>query len=160
MKKLNNKGFTLIEIVIVIVIIAILAAMLVPSLTSWIDNSKQKSFVEGANSIKTATLSTLSTKYAEENEFTISTSDAAAVQKLAGDGIEIKDIAFKTDAINVKTGVKTKETAKSKEYKVYVQYTAATKSVDAVTVWNDTYYSTYTASTNSWKTAKIADIAS
>lgn len=54
MKKLNNKGFTLVEIVIVIVIIAILAAMLVPSLTAWIDKSKQKTFTSACGTIKTA----------------------------------------------------------------------------------------------------------
>ena len=54
MKKLNNKGFTLIEIVIVIVIIAILAAMLVPSLTQWIQKSKVKTFTSACGTIKTA----------------------------------------------------------------------------------------------------------
>ena len=64
MKKLNNKGFTLIEIVIVIVIIAILAAMLVPSLTAWIDNANKKTFLEAANTIKTSTLAQLTENYA------------------------------------------------------------------------------------------------
>lgn len=65
MKKLNNKGFTLIEIVIVIVIIAILAAMLVPSLTQWIDKSKMKTFTSACGTIKTAASSAVANAYAE-----------------------------------------------------------------------------------------------
>ncbi len=63
MKKLNNKGFTLIEIVIVIVIIAILAAMLVPSLTAWIDKAHKKTFLEAANEIKTSTTAYITENY-------------------------------------------------------------------------------------------------
>lgn len=54
MRKLNKKGFTLVEIVIVIVIIAILAAMLVPALTQWIKKSKIKTFTSACATIKTA----------------------------------------------------------------------------------------------------------
>lgn len=66
MKKLNNKGFTLVEIVIVIVIIAILAAMLVPSLTAWIDKSKTKTFTSACGTIKTAVWSQAAEQYAVE----------------------------------------------------------------------------------------------
>ena len=67
MKKLNNKGFTLVEIVIVIVIIAILAAMLVPSLTQWIDKSKMKTFTSACGTIKTAVASAISEQYATDS---------------------------------------------------------------------------------------------
>lgn len=50
----NKKGFTLIEIVIVIVIIAILAAMLVPSLTGWIDKAKIAVIKSEADTVKNA----------------------------------------------------------------------------------------------------------
>ena len=67
MKKLNNKGFTLIEIVIVIVIIAILAAMLVPSLTQWIDKSKKKTFFSACGTVRTAVSAQLSEEYAVDS---------------------------------------------------------------------------------------------
>ncbi len=67
MRKLNNKGFTLVEIVIVIVIIAILAAMLVPALTQWIDKSKIKTFTSACGTIRTAVASRVSENYATDS---------------------------------------------------------------------------------------------
>jgi len=40
MKKQNNKGFTLVELVIVIAVIAILAAVLIPTFSNVIKKSK------------------------------------------------------------------------------------------------------------------------
>lgn len=48
----NKRGFTLIEIVIVIVIIAILAAILVPSITRWIDKSKLAKLKAEADTVR------------------------------------------------------------------------------------------------------------
>lgn len=67
-KKLrNSNGFTLIEIVIVIVIIAILAAILVPSLTSWIDKSKLASMKNGSEQVRGAIMSELYEEYKNNN---------------------------------------------------------------------------------------------
>jgi len=41
MKKLNKKGFTLIELIVVIAILAILAAILIPSITGYIAKAEQ-----------------------------------------------------------------------------------------------------------------------
>ena len=38
----KGKGFTLVEVIVVLVILAILAAILIPSLTGWIDKAKEK----------------------------------------------------------------------------------------------------------------------
>lgn len=41
----NKKGFTLVELIVVLVILAILAALLVPALTGYIDKTKEKKIV-------------------------------------------------------------------------------------------------------------------
>ena len=47
LKKLrkNKKGFTLVEVIVVLVILAILAAIMVPSMTGWIDKAKDQSIL-------------------------------------------------------------------------------------------------------------------
>ena len=45
LKKNNKKGFTLVELIVVLVILAILAALLVPALTGYIDRAKTKSVI-------------------------------------------------------------------------------------------------------------------
>jgi len=45
LKENKKKGFTLVELIVVLVILAILAALLVPALTGYIDRAKRKSIV-------------------------------------------------------------------------------------------------------------------
>ena len=43
-EKLNKKGFTLVELIVVIVIVLILAAVLVPNVMKYIDDAKKSAF--------------------------------------------------------------------------------------------------------------------
>lgn len=45
LKDNKKKGFTLVELIVVLVILAILAALLIPALTGYIDKAKRKSIV-------------------------------------------------------------------------------------------------------------------
>lgn len=44
-KQNETKGFTLIELIVVLVIMAILAAIMVPSMIGWIDRAKEKQVI-------------------------------------------------------------------------------------------------------------------
>jgi len=62
-KKMNNKGFTLVELIVVLVILAILAAILVPALLGYIDRAKKQQIVLNAKTYLTATQAELSSMY-------------------------------------------------------------------------------------------------
>ena len=50
-KRLNKKGFTLIELIVVIAIIAILAVILIPRFTGFTENANKKAAVSDARNI-------------------------------------------------------------------------------------------------------------
>ena len=56
MKKMNNKGFTIVELVIVIAVIAILAAVMIPTFSGVVTKAEQSAAVQEVKSAYTATL--------------------------------------------------------------------------------------------------------
>ncbi len=62
MKKLNKKGFTIVELVIVIAVIAILAAVLIPTFSGVVDKANKSSAMQAAKSEYTLYL----TEHADE----------------------------------------------------------------------------------------------
>lgn len=63
-KKKNKKGFSLVELIIVMMIMAILAAVLVPSLTSYIRKTKESMAVVEAHDILVGAQASLTQQYA------------------------------------------------------------------------------------------------
>ena len=83
MKKNNNKGFTLVELIVVLVILAILAAILVPALLGYIDRAREKQYVLNAKSAYTAAQAELSSLYGENKSASEIMSRKTTVQATA-----------------------------------------------------------------------------
>lgn len=66
LQKVKKKGgFTLVEIIVVLVILAILAALLVPRLTGWIDEAKNKAAITEGHLVLSALQASASELYAK-----------------------------------------------------------------------------------------------
>ena len=77
MKK-NNKGFSLVELIIVIAIMAILAGALAPALIKYINKSRRSTDVQNADSLRTALQTALSDPDAADASAANSTTVQAA----------------------------------------------------------------------------------
>lgn len=62
----NKKGFTLVEVIVVLVILAILAAVLIPSLTGYIDKANEKVAIAECRSAVMAAQTLASEQYGEK----------------------------------------------------------------------------------------------
>lgn len=65
----KKAGFTLVEVIVVLVILAILAAVLIPTLTGYIDKAKGKAVVAEARGVYLAAQTAVSEQYAVNPEF-------------------------------------------------------------------------------------------
>lgn len=65
LKNNNKKGFTLVELIVVLVILAILAALLIPALTGYIDKAKEKDVIAKTRQIVMAAQTLADEEYAK-----------------------------------------------------------------------------------------------
>ena len=102
MKK-NNKGFTLVELIVVLVILAILAAILVPALLGYIDKAREGQYAEEAHSILTAAQGYCTEQYAKDpsGDVTLVASDKTKdpikyINDIVGPDTEVQKITAAT----------------------------------------------------------------
>lgn len=101
MKKLGKstkKGFTLVELIVVLVILAVLAAMLVPALVGYIDRARAEKEYQTAATVYGAAQAVITEKYAK-NEFT--TAEATSIST----GADLKSMPDADDAVLALAGV-------------------------------------------------------
>lgn len=91
--KLNNKGFTLVEILAVIVILAIVSAIMVPTVTGVLNQNKEKSY----ENLKKTIISSAKI-YVSNNRYDISLMETCS----SGKKVKIKQIADSPDNLNGK----------------------------------------------------------
>ena len=101
MKK-NNKGFTLVELIVVLVILAILAAILVPALLGWIDKAREKSVTTNAEAAYVAAQGIVTEKYGSYADPT-----AANITTLNGEQGDIDKLADIDESFSVDYKLKT-----------------------------------------------------
>lgn len=136
LKDNKKKGFTLVELIVVLVILAILAALLIPALTGYINKAKEKSIVAETRQAVMAAQILVDEAYGKL--------DLTA----ADDAIEIG-----TGAVEGKTVVKISDIATLAEVKE-ANITSATVKAGKVTglvYTNDGKTCTYTAGTDGGK---------
>ena len=51
MKKMNNKGFSLVELIVVVLIMAIIAVALAPQVMKWVENSRKSNDISNYNAM-------------------------------------------------------------------------------------------------------------
>lgn len=100
--KKKKKGFTLIELIIVIAIIAILAAIAIPKFGAVRENSNKTSDIANAKNISLAV-----SKAIAEGTVTYSSSSATGPSALNAVGSESYDITKQLDGITQTTNLKT-----------------------------------------------------
>lgn len=119
-KKLKTKkGFTLVELIVVLVILAILAALLVPALTGYIDKANNEKIIATTRQIVMAAQTEVSEQYGKEGGVTLEAgkttltatskptkNDVLKLAEVSSDGTDAKltngitSVEIKVDATN------------------------------------------------------------
>ena len=101
-KKNSNKGFTLVELIVVLVILAILAALLVPTLIGYIDEARAKKYLPNAQACVEAAQAMFSQQFALNGDVPLGTPVVGVDQVVTEYGTNgDKDISGKEFATEV-----------------------------------------------------------
>lgn len=100
----DNRGFTLVEMIVVMLIMTVLASVLIPGFLGWIDDARGKKYVLSARGIYMAAQAIESEKYAAWDgtqanaNHELSDTDMERIMRMADvEEAVITDIFFKSD---------------------------------------------------------------
>lgn len=123
-KMKNQKGFTLVELIVVLVILAILAAMLVPALTGYIDKANNEKIIAATRQVVMAAQTEISEAYASKtltnnNKITIASqgSDEANTEVTGASIVKLAEVGDYNSSTN-------EFTLKNSISKIEITYTA------------------------------------
>ena len=108
MKKMNNKGFSLVELIIVIAIMAVLVGVLAPQFIKYVESSKQSTDIDNVSSYKTAVEAFMAEDTSDDITITITTTGVYASEDFSDIGLAAgssSETKFKSSGWNAHTWV-------------------------------------------------------
>ena len=130
----NKKGFTLVELIVVLAILAILAALLIPALTGYIDKANKEKVISETRMVAMA----------------VQTEASEAYGKLSAGGT-LKGATWAADSDHV-TNIKKLAEVLGSDDKSFKADVYADGSIKTIVYDDGTYTCTYTASDKSYNT--------
>lgn len=144
-KMKNQKGFTLVELIVVLVILAILAAMLVPALTGYIDKANNQKIIATTRQVVMAAQTEISEAYSKDklvNDTITITHDAVAANPTT-DKITGKSIVELAEVGTIGTAATDKYSLKNSIESIVITYDKSNGHVKKVVLTQGTKTCTY-----------------
>lgn len=114
-KSIGNKGFSLVELIIVIAIMAILIGVMAPQLMKYVERSRESADKQVADTVRTAIVTALLDPAVEDGPTSVSGQSLAYVLGLTKDNP--KFVAAVSETLNKETAAQVNARLKSKAYK-------------------------------------------
>ena len=101
----EKKGFTLVELIVVLVILAILAALLIPALTGYIDKARKESIVAETRQVVMAAQTEISEAYGQGVKSVSWSAKNTATDPTLGEIAKLAELSKDNDAAGKVTKV-------------------------------------------------------